>query len=102
MGKIKTAYELAMERLVEKDPEMKQETLPLEVKQKIAEIRRIYQARIAEREIMLKSKITELRVSVPIEQFLVKKKELEMETKREIARIEEEMNSEIEKCRSGK
>jgi hypothetical protein len=50
----KSAYELAMERLRQKDREAGVEERPLTDEQKaaIAEARRIYQARMAEREIL--------------------------------------------------
>ncbi len=52
---MKSAYELAMERLAKESP-----TVPLtdEQKQQIAEIDSRYRARIAEREIFLKSELT--------------------------------------------
>src|SRR5438093_12141173 len=50
----KSAYELAMERLRQKDREAGVEERPLTEKQKtaIAEARQVYQARVAEREIL--------------------------------------------------
>jgi hypothetical protein len=50
----KSAYELAMERLRQKDREAGVEERPLTEKQKaaIAEARQVYQARMAEREIL--------------------------------------------------
>ena len=50
----KSAYELAMERLRQKDREAGVEERPLSEKQKaaIADARQVYQARVAEREIL--------------------------------------------------
>src|SRR5918992_1130772 len=50
----KTAYELAMERLRQKDREAGVEERPLTDEQKaaVAEARQVYQARLAEREIL--------------------------------------------------
>jgi hypothetical protein len=50
----KTAYELAMERLRRKDREAGVEERPLTEAQKaeIAEVRRVYEAKVAEREIL--------------------------------------------------
>jgi hypothetical protein len=50
----KSAYELAMERLRQKDREAGVEERPLSDEQKaaIAEARQVYQARVAEREIL--------------------------------------------------
>jgi hypothetical protein len=53
----KTAYELAMERLARKDRESGAESRPLTDEQKaaVAEARQVYQARVAEREILHRS-----------------------------------------------
>ena len=53
----KSAYELAMERLRQKDAEAGVSEAPLtdEKKQEIGEIRRTYEARLAEREILYQS-----------------------------------------------
>jgi hypothetical protein len=55
----KSAYELAMERLRQKDREAGVEEHPLTDAQKaaIAEARQIYQARVAEREILHRDKL---------------------------------------------
>lgn len=54
----KSAYELAMERLREKDREEGVEEQPLtpELRAEIAEVRRVYEARLAESEILHESK----------------------------------------------
>jgi len=53
----KSAYELAMERLRKKDAEAGVTETPVTEEQKaaIAEIRRVYEARLAEREILFQS-----------------------------------------------
>jgi hypothetical protein len=55
----KSAYELAMERLRQKDREASVEDRPLTDAQKtaIAEARQVYQARVAEREILHQSAV---------------------------------------------
>jgi hypothetical protein len=59
----KTAFELAMSRLREKDREAGVEERPLSAEQKagIAEIRRFYQAKVAEREILHRDALTKAR-----------------------------------------
>ncbi len=54
---LKSAYDLAMERLRHKDTEQGQTQTPLGEKQKkeIAEVRRYYHAKLAEREILYQS-----------------------------------------------
>lgn len=56
----KSAYELAMERLRRKDAESGVEELLLTAEQRdeIAEIKRVYAAKVAEAEILHKSKLT--------------------------------------------
>jgi hypothetical protein len=58
----KTAYELAMERLRRKDAEdgIEEREVSKELKAEIAEIKRVYAAKIAEAEILHKSKIMAL------------------------------------------
>ena len=58
----KSAYELAMERLKKKDADqgVSERTLTDEQKQAIAEIRKTYGARLAQEEILFKSKIPAL------------------------------------------
>jgi len=57
----KSAVELAMERLRKKDREEGVEERPLSGEQRaaIAEIRRVYEARLAEREILHRSKLAQ-------------------------------------------
>jgi hypothetical protein len=56
---MKTAYELAMERLRKQDQEagIEARTLTDEQKAEIAEVRRVYKARIAQEEVMFASKL---------------------------------------------
>jgi hypothetical protein len=57
----KSAYELAMERLRKKDQEagVEERRLTDEQRAAIADVRRVYEARIAEREILHRSKLAE-------------------------------------------
>ena len=56
---MKSAYEIAMEKLRKQDEERGEQESPLSPKQKeeIAEIRRTYKARLAEREILHESEM---------------------------------------------
>lgn len=58
----KSAYELAMERLRKKDEDSGVETRPLTDQQKaaIAEVRRFYEAQLAQHEVMHRSAINKL------------------------------------------
>jgi hypothetical protein len=86
----KSAYELAMERLRRKDAE--QGVVPMSLsddqRQEIAEIRRVAEARLAEVEILHKSKtagVFDPAVLVPLEQ----------EYRREVQRITEQRDARI-------
>jgi rRNA maturation endonuclease Nob1 len=59
----KSAYELAMERLRKKDADAGVETKPPtdEQRQAIAEVRRVYEARLAEREILFQSDLRKIQ-----------------------------------------
>lgn len=65
----KTAYELAMERLAKKDRDSGTETRPLTDEQKaaVAEARQVYQARVAEREILHRSALAKATSAEEVE-----------------------------------
>jgi hypothetical protein len=94
---MKSAYELAMERLQKSDP---QTAAPLsdERKARLAEIDSIYKAKIAEREIFLSGKLREAeraRDGVAIEQ-------IRQQIANERARFEEEREAKKQAVRAGK
>src|SRR5262245_36771082 len=64
-GGVKSAYELAMEKLKKKDSEQGLEAAPLTdaQKQEIAEIRSFYRAKLAEREILFQSELKKARAT---------------------------------------
>ena len=91
---MKSAYELAMERLAKSDPAAGRALSPGQ-KARLAEIDRVYKGRIAEREIFLKQHL---------EKALADGKEDEIEKIRhqlanERVRLEEERDGEKEKVR---
>ena len=67
----KTAFELAMERLRQKDREVGVEERPLTDEQKtsIAEVRRFYQAKVAEREILHRDALAKARSREEVEKL---------------------------------
>ena len=91
---MKTAYELAMERLKKKDEEAGIESRPLTDAQKaqIAEIRNFYEAKLAEAQVMHQSKLKS--VFDPGE-----RETLELEYRRERERLSEERERKIKKIR---
>jgi hypothetical protein len=91
----KSAYELAMERLRQKDVESGVETKPLTDAQKadIAEVRNFYQAKIAEQEVLHESR---LRRAADFAEHTT----LEEGWRRERERLVSERDAKIEKIRS--
>ena len=92
---MKSAYELAMERLRKKDAEEGRVETPLTDEQRaaIAEARSFYASKIAEAEILHRSTLS--RLFDPAERA-----ELEESHRRDIARIREDEQRKIEQLRS--
>jgi hypothetical protein len=95
--KPKTSYELAMERLRAADPPASKREAPLSSaqKKKIAEARRVAEARLAECEILFNDPLKQLRD--PVEQ---EKAEREYQIDRQ--RINDDLDRAIEAIRKGK
>ena len=92
----KSAYELAMERLRKKDAEEGVEHRPLSEQQRaeIAEVRSLYDAKVAESEILHASEKAKATDFEALEK-------LEEEYRRDRQRLSSERESRIEKLRSG-
>ncbi|MBA4136096.1 MAG: hypothetical protein C0518_02125 [Opitutus sp.] len=90
---MKSAYELAMERLAKSDPSSR--PLNAEQKARLAEIDRVYQGKIAEREIFLKQ---QLNAALAGQQFDEAEK-VRKQIANEKARLEEERENEKERVR---
>ena len=93
-GEPKTAYELILERLQKKDKEAGVEDRPLtdEQRQRILELRKVYEARLAEREILFESARRKAADPESLE-------ELEREYRRDRDRIASERDHKIEEAR---
>jgi len=93
---LKSAFELAMERLRQKDAEAGVESRPLTDQQKasIAEVRNFYEAKIAEIEVLHRSK---LRATLDPGE----REGLEQEYRRDRERLASERDSKVEKLRRG-
>ena len=89
---MKSAYELAMERLAKESPI---EDVTDEQKKAIAEIDKKYSSKIAEREVFLKSKIAEAMSNGEFEES----QQLEEELSREIRSLRSSLESEKETIR---
>jgi len=94
-GAPKSAYELAMERLRKKDADAGVERQPVTDAQKaaVAEIRSVYEAKLAELDVMHQSK---MRASVDPNARAT----LEEEFRRERERLTSERDAKVEKARS--
>ena len=93
---MKSAYELAMERLNKKNPSSLTPLTEAQKKQ-IAEIDRRYQAKIAEKELFLKPQIEKTRFEGDAQAI----ESLEKQLRDETHSLREEMEREKEKIRKG-
>lgn len=91
---MKSAYELAMERLAKADPSA---STPLTAEQKgrLAEIDRVYQGKWAEREIFLRKQLEEALTDQKLEEAEKIKQQLASER----ARLDEDREAEKERVR---
>ena len=94
---MKSAYELAMERLAKSDPDTNK-PLTTQQKERLADVDRVYQGRLAEREIFLKKQLDEVLADQKFEEVEKIQKQLGSER----ARLEEEREEEKERIRRGK
>jgi hypothetical protein len=92
---MKSAYELAMERLNRKDPSASR-PLTAEQKRRIADLDSLYRSKIAERELALKPRIEEARFG----DDPAKLEALEKELREAVRSLREEMEREKEKVRA--
>ena len=93
---LKSAVELAMERLRKQDADAGIESIPLTDAQKasIAEVRNFYQAKIAQVEVLHQSKV---RATYSVEE----RQQLEAEFRVDRERLTSERDAKIEKIRRG-
>lgn len=93
---MKSAYELAMERLAKSEPA--EQPLSAEKKTRLAEIDRVYRGKLAEREIFLKQ---QLNTALGDQKFDEADK-IRQQIAGEKARLTEECEEEKERVRRGK
>ena len=91
---MKSSYELAMERLAKSDPNSNR-PLTAEKKARLAEIDRVYQGKLAEREIFLKKQLDDAFAAQKADEIEKIKKQISSER----ARLEEDREAEKEKVR---
>jgi hypothetical protein len=90
---MKSAYELAMERLEKASPSI---SLTDGQKKEIAQLDSVYRAKIAEREVFLKDQIRKVQISGNLEEMQLLEKQLASE----IRRLQEECEAKKEKLRA--
>ena len=90
----KSAYEVAMARLRQKDAEagVEERQVPEELKTQIAEVRGVYAAKVAEREIMHKASTAGIWDSA-------ERQPLEEQFRRDVRKLNEERDAKIERLR---
>jgi hypothetical protein len=93
---MKSAYELAMERLAKSDPAAGK-PLSAEKKARLAEIDRVYQGKLAEREIFLKKQLNDAYAEGKADEIAKIQKQMSSER----SRLEEEREDEKERVRRG-
>jgi hypothetical protein len=89
---MKSAYELAMERLEKASPSV---ALTEDQKQEIAELDSVYRAKIAEREVFLKDQISKAQIAGNLEEV----QSLEKQLASEMRRLQDECEAKKEKLR---
>lgn len=94
MAAMKSAYELAMERLAKSDPDAAK-PLTAAQKDRLAEVDSIYKGKIAEREIFLQQKLDTALAGGDRNEVIELRKQIGLER----ARLEEEREEEKEKIR---
>jgi len=87
---MKSAYELAMEKLQKESPD---QTLSEEKKAEIAELDNLYQSKLAEREVFLGGKIEEAKLAGDLEAHQQLERELTSDRKTIAAELEEKKES---------
>ena len=90
---MKSAYELAMERLEQASPSI---ALTEEQKKEIAKVDSVYRAKIAEKELFLKDQIRKAQLAGQIEEL----ESLEKQLASEIRGLQEECEAKKEKLRA--
>jgi len=94
---MKSAYELAMERLAKSDPSSGK-PLTAEQKSRLADIDRVYQGKLAEREIFLQKQLNDALAAGNAEEADKVRQQLANEK----ARLQEEREEEKDRVRSGR
>jgi len=103
MSGLKSSWELSLERSDDLVPELKsKKKLTKKQKEQIAEIRKEYAAKTADRDVTMQDKVRKLPDRVPPEEIEEVKINLETQFREEKASLAKEMEKEIESIRNSK
>ena len=103
MSGLKSSWELSLERSDDLVPELKsKKKLTKKQKEQIAEIRKEYAAKTADRDITMQDKVRKLPDRVPPEEIAEAKINLENQFRDEKVSLAKEMEKEIESIRNSK
>ena len=101
MSRLKSAWELSLERSEKLVPELKnKKKITKKQKEKISEIRKEYKAKIADKDVMLQDKLQKLHYRTPPEEIQFAVEELQKKFLEEKKAFEEEMEKKIESARN--
>jgi hypothetical protein len=101
MSGLKSSWELSLERSEKLVPELKnKKKITKQQKEKINDIRREYQAKIADKDVMMQDKLRKLHDRIPPEEIQYATVELQKEFADEKKAFEEKMEKEIESIRN--
>ena len=101
MSGLKSSWELSLERSEKLVPELKnKKKITKQQKEKINDIRREYQAKIADKDVMMQDKLRKLHDRIPPEEIQYATVELQKEFADEKKAFEEKMEEEIESIRN--
>ncbi len=97
MSGLKSAWEISMEKSDKLVPEVKKrKKLTAKQKERIAEIRREFKAKIADKDITLQHKLNRLAERIPPEQLEMESEKLKQEFAEEKEQLEKEMETQVE------
>jgi len=100
MSGLKSAWEISMEKSDKLVPEVKkQKKLTAKQKEHIAEIRKEFKAKIADKDVTLQHKLNRLAERTPPEDLAIESERLKQEFSEEKEQLEKEMESQIEAIR---
>ena len=101
MSGLKSSWELSLERSEKLVPELKnKKKITKQQKEKINDIRREYQAKIADKDVMMQDRLRKLHDRIPPDEIQYATVELQKEFADEKKSFEEKMEEEIESIRN--